>query len=257
MAAPRSTPRSTLRLLPALVLVMLAVLPAYVGSLWTGVASLAVAEEAAPKAEAHAEAEAPTKPEEQAKAEDQANPEEQRKTEDHAVAPADEMQGADAGHGTEAGHGEAAPGEFDPLSLTRAEIDLLRQLAKRRDELDVRARELDDRAVLLQATEARIAAQVEEMKQLKAEYQALKSQRDDAAEGNLRRLVTVYEAMKPEEAARIFETMEGTVLLDVITRMGERRLAPILAQMTPAKAQALTVAMAHRKSGQLAAKPEG
>jgi flagellar motility protein MotE (MotC chaperone) len=63
----------------------------------------------------------------------------------------------------------------------------------------------------------------------------------------LRRLVAIYEAMKPEEAARIFETMDGTVLLDVVTRMGERRLAPVLAQMTPARAQALTVAMANRR----------
>jgi flagellar motility protein MotE (MotC chaperone) len=54
--------------------------------------------------------------------------------------------------------------------------------------------------------------------------------------------------MKPDEAARIFETMEGAVLLDVVTRMGERRLAPILAQMSPAKAQALTIAMANRRT---------
>jgi flagellar motility protein MotE (MotC chaperone) len=30
--------------------------------------------------------------------------------------------------------------------------------------------------------------------------------------------------------------------------MGERRLAPILAQMSPAKAQALTIAMANRRA---------
>jgi flagellar motility protein MotE (MotC chaperone) len=30
--------------------------------------------------------------------------------------------------------------------------------------------------------------------------------------------------------------------------MGERRLAPILAQMSPAKAQALTIAMANRRT---------
>ena len=52
--------------------------------------------------------------------------------------------------------------------------------------------------------------------------------------------------MGPEEAARIFETMEGApCCLDVVTRMGERRLAPILAQMSPGKAQA-----PHHRHGQ-------
>ena len=38
--------KATMRFLPVLVLVLLAVLPAYVGSLWTGVASLALASDA-------------------------------------------------------------------------------------------------------------------------------------------------------------------------------------------------------------------
>jgi flagellar motility protein MotE (MotC chaperone) len=219
--------KTTMRFLPALVLVLLAVLPAYLGSLWTGVASLALAEEAAPAA-------APVAPE---------------------AAPADHEAAAVNEHATEG----AAPAEgtFDPLTLTKAEIDVLRQLAKRRDELDARAKALDDREALLKATEQKIAVQVQQMKQMKGEYEQAKNARDDAAEANMRRLVTVYESMKPEEAARIFETMEGAVLLDVVTRMGERRLAPILAQMSPAKAQALTIAMANRRTVIPPAPPQG
>jgi flagellar motility protein MotE (MotC chaperone) len=235
--------KATSRFLPALVLALIAVLPAYVGSLWTGVAKLAFAEEAAPATD-HAPAEPSIGPETAPAA---------------AAAPAD-ATGAEAahaeatGHETTTGETQAAPanataaGEFDPLTLTKAEIDVLRQLAKRRDELAARERALDDREAMLKATEQRIAAQVEQMKQMKAEYQQMRTQRDEAAEASMRRLVAVYEAMKPEEAARIFETMEGAVLLDVVMRMGERRLAPILAQMSPAKAQSLTIAMANRRA---------
>jgi len=143
------------------------------------------------------------------------------------------------------------------LTSPKAEIDVLRQLAKRRDELDARAKALDDREALLKATEQKIAEQVQQMKQMKAEYEQIKTARDDAAEANLHRLVAVYESMKPKEAARIFETMEAAVLLDVVTRMGERRLAPILAQMSPAQAQALTIAMANRRTVVPAAQPQG
>ena len=231
----RST-KATSRFLPALVLALIAVLPAYVGSLWTGVAKLAFAEEAAP-AVAHpvaqdAPAPAPM-PDPVAGA---------------APVPAQGAAHEQADRPETAHENTAAEVEFDPLTLTKAEIDVLRQLAKRRDELTARERALDDREAMLKATEQRIAAQVEQMKQMKAEYQQMRTQRDDAAEASMRRLVTVYEAMKPDEAARIFETMEGAVLLDVVTRMGERRLAPILAQMSPARAQALTIAMANRRA---------
>ena len=50
--------KATLRFLPALVLVLLAALPAYVGSLWSGVASLALASDA-PAAKADGTAAAP------------------------------------------------------------------------------------------------------------------------------------------------------------------------------------------------------
>jgi flagellar motility protein MotE (MotC chaperone) len=226
--------KATSRFLPALVLALIAVLPAYVGSLWTGVAKLAFAEEPAPAA-AHPIAQDASA----------------RTPMPDPVAGASPVpaEGAEHEQADRAAHeNTAAEGEFDPLTLTKAEIDVLRQLAKRRDELTARERALDDREAMLKATEQRIAAQVEQMRQMKAEYQQMRTQRDDAAEASMRRLVTVYEAMKPDEAARIFETMEGAVLLDVVTRMGERRLAPILAQMSPAKAQALTIAMAHRRA---------
>lgn len=230
--------RTTMRFLPVLMLVLLAVLPAYVGSLWTGVASLALASDAPPAAGHDAPAEAPATPTEHARAAETATPAE-----------------GDAAH-KDAANTAAADSNFDPLTLTKSEVDLLRQLAKRRDELDARAKALDDREALLKATEQKIAAQVQQMQQMKAAYEQAKTARDDAAEANLRRLVTVYESMKPEEAARIFETMEGAVLLDVVTRMGERRLAPILAQMSPAKAQALTIAMANRRALVPAAQPQ-
>jgi flagellar motility protein MotE (MotC chaperone) len=253
-------PKATMRLLPALLLVLLAVLPAYVGSLWTGVAGLALASDATgakPDAAAAAPASGPNAAAGPASATPAAPTPSASTTAastSGTAAPAAPESGAAT---NDTGNAAADSSTFDPLTLTKSEIDVLRQLAKRRDELDARAKALDDREALLKATEQKIAEQAKQMQQLKAEYEQMKTARDDAAEANLRRLVTVYESMKPEEAARIFETMEGSVLLDVVTRMGERRLAPILAQMSPAKAQALTIAMANRRTLIPPAPPQG
>ena len=251
--------KATMRFLPALLLVLLAVLPAYLGSLWTGVASLALASDA-PPAKADSTAAAPAGSQNAAAVPPTAAPAAQTPAVPAApsVATPPAQTTADGTVATKDPAGNASTeSTFDPLTLTKAEIDVLRQLAKRRDELDARAKALDDREALLKATEQKIAEEVKQMQQMKAGYEQAKTARDDAAEANLRRLVTVYESMKPEEAARIFETMEGAVLLDVVTRMGERRLAPILAQMSPGKAQALTIAMANRRTLIPPAPPQG
>jgi len=246
----RPASKATVRFLPVLILVLLAVLPAHVGSLWTGVVKLAMAQDAAKPAPA-----SPPVAAAGASASGDAASAQPAPTAAAATAQAGDAQTqAPSGDAPATASAGAAPA-FDPLTLTKSEIDVLQQLAKRREALDQRERALKDREALLAATEQRITDEIQKMQQMKAEYEQLKTAKSDAEEANLRRLVTVYEAMKPEEAARIFETMDGTVLLDVVTRMGERRLAPVLAQMTPARAQALTVAMANRRIAVAAAQP--
>jgi flagellar motility protein MotE (MotC chaperone) len=97
---------------------------------------------------------------------------------------------------------------------------------------------------MLEAVQQQITTKVGEQQKLKSDIEKLTGGGQDAGSIKYRRLVKIYESMKPDEAARILEKMEGEVLLEVVTRMGERRLAPILAQMDPLKAQAITVAMA-------------
>src|SRR5579862_3109776 len=114
----------------------------------------------------------------------------------------------------------------DPQALSPSEIDVLQQLSQRRAALDQRAGELDQREVLLQATEKR-------------------SDEDDA---HLQSLVKIYEAMKPKDAAQIFEQLDLPVLLSVLQRMKELKTAPILAAMDPTKAKVVTTALAQRRN---------
>ena len=48
-------------------------------------------------------------------------------------------------------------------------------------------------------------------------------------------------AMKPKDAARIFEQLQFDTILLVAERMKERKLAPVLAKMNANKAQEITV----------------
>ncbi|MFN4274940.1 MAG: MotE family protein [Ferrovibrio sp.] len=135
----------------------------------------------------------------------------------------------------------------DPTTFTRAEIELLANLAQRRDQLEQRAREIDLRESLLAAAEKRIDERIAELKKLEGSIKQIVQQYDKQEEQNLQGLVKVYENMKPKDAARIFEKLDANVLLGVVERMKEAKLAAVLADMSPATAQDITVRLATRK----------
>jgi flagellar motility protein MotE (MotC chaperone) len=217
--------RSAARVLPAIVLLLIAILPIRVGLVWQTAEQMANAEEVKAEVAVQESAGAP-----------------------ESTPSSDTAAAAEHSKPTEQAAAEPAPMStdepFDPQTMTKADYELLQQLAKRRAELDQREKDLADRAAMLEAVQQQISTKVGEQQKLKADIEKLAGSGQDAGSIKYRRLVKIYESMKPEEAARILEKMDGEVLLEVLTRMGERRLAPILAQMDPLKAQAITVAMA-------------
>ncbi|HEX2114014.1 MAG TPA: hypothetical protein VHM01_06380 [Alphaproteobacteria bacterium] len=140
---------------------------------------------------------------------------------------------------------------------SEAELAVLQGLANRREELERRGTELDQREALLKAAEQRIEAKVQELKQLQGTLEALIRKYDDEEETRKKSLVKIFETMKPAEAARIFEQMDLPVLLDIIERMKERNAAPVLAQMHPARAKQVTAELARRRQPASAAGQNG
>jgi flagellar motility protein MotE (MotC chaperone) len=128
--------------------------------------------------------------------------------------------------------------------LSDSEIELLQQLAGRRETLEMRTRAAEKQQALLKAAEARIDQKVREMKSMQAAIERLIKTYDDQQEAKIRSLVKIYENMKPKDAARIFEELDMDTLLLVAERMKERKLAPIMAQMNPTKAKDITEELA-------------
>lgn len=135
----------------------------------------------------------------------------------------------------------------DPLDYTDEEVDVLQQLAKRREALDQRATQLDEREALVAAAEQRMDQKLAELKALESTLKDLLKLRSDQEEQQLKSLVKMYENMKPKAAAQVFEELDMDILLDVVSRMNERKMAPIMAQMTPTRAKELTFELAQRR----------
>lgn len=144
--------------------------------------------------------------------------------------------------------------EFNLADITPEDIELLETLAKRREQLNARDRELDMREKILAAAEERVDGKVEELKKLQEVVEALIVKLDDDEETNIKSLVKIYEQMRPKDAARIFDELDMAVLLGVIDRMREAKAAAIMGKMDSEKAKSLTILLAQRRELSEAAK---
>jgi flagellar motility protein MotE (MotC chaperone) len=131
-------------------------------------------------------------------------------------------------------------------AMSPAERALVERLGERREEIDSRQRELDMREKLLETAERKLDGRVGELKAQEDRLEAQKGEKETAEAQGLKKLVIMYENMKPRDAARVFDRLPSEVLVPVVLQMNPRKMSEVLAAMTPQTAEKLTVALANR-----------
>ncbi|HEY8189634.1 MAG TPA: hypothetical protein VIF12_03045, partial [Micavibrio sp.] len=130
---------------------------------------------------------------------------------------------------------ESTEGEGKPVApvewkdATDTEIDysdvksgLYKDLAKRRDQLDKREKEIVVREALLSAAERELDQKLRELTNLRSEIESSMKKRSEEEDARIASLVKIYEGMKPKDAASIFNTLDLDVLMTIMTKMSER-----------------------------------
>jgi flagellar motility protein MotE (MotC chaperone) len=135
--------------------------------------------------------------------------------------------------------------------LSPGELQTLQNLGARRGQIDDRERMLDTQLQLLAAAETKVDAKMKALNGVKAEIKALLGQADQEQQTEIDRLVTVYEKMKPADAAAVFATLDDKVRIPVAAEIAKSKpaiLAQILAKMPTIEAKKVTESLAHRYS---------
>ncbi len=148
----------------------------------------------------------------------------------------------------------AYPSPEQPVSASERAI--LERLQSRRLELDARAREMDIRESLLKAAEKRVESRVEELKGVELQISTATEQKGEADAARFKGIITMYEAMKPKDAAKVFDRLEMPVLFQIASQIAPRKMSDILGLMSPEAAERLTVEMARRASPDKSASAE-
>jgi flagellar motility protein MotE (MotC chaperone) len=130
--------------------------------------------------------------------------------------------------------------------ISPSERAILERLQSRRQELEARAREIDIRESLLKAAEKRIESKVQEMKAVESRISAVGEQKAEADAAHFKGIITMYENMKPKDAAKVFDRLEMPVLYEIASQIAPRKMSDILGLMTTEAAERLTTEMARR-----------
>lgn len=137
-----------------------------------------------------------------------------------------------------------------PPPVSESERTLLQDLRQRRKELDARAEAVKARESVLAATEQKLAARVRELQTLQKKLEGLGAEQKQKEDSGWQGLVKLYEAMRPKDAATIFNDLQMPVLLQVMDRMKDAKAAAVMAAMNPDKARDLTAELARMRTGQ-------
>jgi len=146
----------------------------------------------------------------------------------------------------ELGKAEAVARPEHGQVVSPSERAILERLQARRQELEARAREIDIRESLLKAAEKRIEARVEELRAIESRITTVTQQKNEADAARFKGIISMYEGMKPKDAAKVFDRLEMPVLFEIASQIAPRKMADILGLMSAEAAERLTVEMARR-----------
>lgn len=151
---------------------------------------------------------------------------------------------------TESNHVDPAPPSnlktegSDRPSMTR----LLKALQEREARVEAGERSLQMRTKALAIADAEVKQRLADMVQAEESLRRTLSLADSAAENDITNLITVYETMKPKDAAALFQKMEPTFAAGFLARMRPDIAAGIMTSLAPEVAYSISVIIAGRNA---------
>jgi flagellar motility protein MotE (MotC chaperone) len=134
--------------------------------------------------------------------------------------------------------------DIDTTTLTPEQYKTLEELQHNKSQLN---KDLPTKEATLKAIEQKIDEKIKKLEDTKSHLEALVKNIDEKDKNNLERLVKMAESMNPEDAAKILETLELPILMDLMEVIKPAKGAAILAVMEAPKAGYLMNELAKRK----------
>lgn len=163
--------------------------------------------------------------------------------------------------GLEAGQAVATESPFLNTALKPAPT-VIQDNAPKREDLSAMLQAFQDREARIEETEKKLAVRQQALDVANSEIErrlatlqsaeeslrSLLALANTAAEDDLSRLTSVYENMKPKDAAKLFEEMEPAFAAGFLGRMRADAAAGVMAGLSPQAAYSISVILAGRNA---------
>lgn len=140
----------------------------------------------------------------------------------------------------------AAPATAESASTANREpaaavsVDHLTKLNDRKKQLDAREAEIVRQEGELAKMKTEMEERLKELAQMRGDISAMLSDRLKADDSKVDNLVQMYSNMKPPQAAKVFESMDEDLAVEILVRMKKKNAAEIMNLLPPGKAQMFT-----------------
>lgn len=142
-----------------------------------------------------------------------------------------------------------ATDKLSKATTSRDEISsLISALTEREAQIAEREKKFEMRLKALSIADAEIEKRMLSLSETEENLRATLSLADEASEKDLLKLTSVYESMKPKDAAALFEQMEPNFAAGFLGRMRPDAAASVMAGLSPQVAYSISVILAGRNA---------
>ncbi|MFZ3230882.1 MAG: hypothetical protein WA160_11805 [Pseudobdellovibrio sp.] len=117
------------------------------------------------------------------------------------------------------------------------DADYLFKLAERKKTLDIREEELNKLAAELEKQKIEIEDKIKSLEETRSKISTVLQEKIKADDAKVEALVQMYSNMKSQQVAKVFETLDEDLVIDILSRMKKKTAADILNLIKPEKAQ--------------------
>ncbi|SEM52296.1 Flagellar motility protein MotE, a chaperone for MotC folding [Gemmobacter aquatilis] len=135
-----------------------------------------------------------------------------------------------------------------PLVCPQPPLALAEALSAREARVRTQETAVEERLAALALADKVIESRLAKLREAEEKLRATLAIADGAAEGDLAQLTEVYQAMKPKDAAAVFEKMDAQFAAGFLGRMRPESAAAVLSGMAPDKAYMISVLLAGRNA---------
>lgn len=132
----------------------------------------------------------------------------------------------------------------DTRNWTPEELSFFNKLNERKQELDFKEAELAKLEEELQQQKSELEVKIQQLEKMRSEISGVLKDKVATDQVKVDKLVQVYAGMKPQQAARVIETINEDLAVEVLDKMKKKSASEILNMMDAKKAQKLSEALA-------------